>query len=170
MSTLFDALIKISTDLAETGLLVMDSAMRAAQGGIESLAGQRPAGPLTEPPVEGPRDLDSAISDLANRTARIARFTPFEIESAPRAVTEFVEAARRSFSYLDWKDPRNLLLPMQIPLSIGTRITAPAIFSRLSPMARPPWQPTRKTDGCGRSSGCRRRGMGGYPPEVPPEH
>ena len=38
MSTLFDALIKISTDLAETGLLVMDSAMRAAQGGIESLA------------------------------------------------------------------------------------------------------------------------------------
>ena len=88
MSTLFDALIKISTDLAETGLLVMDSAMRAAQGGIESLAGQRPAGPLTEPPVEGPRDLDSAISDLANRTARIARFTPFEIESAPTAVTD----------------------------------------------------------------------------------
>ena len=124
MPTLFDALIKISTGLAETGLLLMDSTMRAVQGGIESLAGQRPAGPLTAPPISGPQDLDSAISDLANRTARIARFTPFEIESAPRAVTEFVEAARRSFSYLDWKDPRNLLLPMQIPLSIGTIITA----------------------------------------------
>ena len=127
MSTLFDALIKISTDLAETGLLVMDSAMRAAQGGIESLAGQRPAGPLTEPPVEGPRDLDSAISDLANRTARIARFTPLEIESAPKAWGELVDAARRSFAYLDWKDPKNLLLPVQIPLSIGTLFTALAL-------------------------------------------
>ena len=47
MPTLFDALIKISTGLAETGLLLMDSTMRAVQGGIESLAGQRPAGPLT---------------------------------------------------------------------------------------------------------------------------
>src|SRR5207249_5211670 len=123
MFTLFDSILKITSQFAETGLLAVDTAMRTMQTGIGSLVGQQPPTPLTAPPVEGPRDLDSAISDLANRTARIARFTPFEIESAPRAVTEFVEAARRSFSYLDWKDPRNLLLPMQIPLSIGTIIT-----------------------------------------------
>src|SRR5262249_30871184 len=68
-------------------------------------------------------NLDLAISDLANRTARIVRFTPFEIGHAARAWSEWIEAARRSFAFVDWKDPKNLLLPAQIPLSIGAMFT-----------------------------------------------
>ena len=124
MFTLFDSILKITSQFAETGLLAVDTAMRTMQTGIGSLVGQQPPTPLTAPPVEGPQDLDSAISDLANRTARIARFTPFELDSAAKAWTDFVEASRRSFAYLDWKDPKNLLLPLQIPLSIGTMITS----------------------------------------------
>ena len=124
MSTLIGSILKISSQLAETGLLVADSAMKSVQSGIGVLAGQQPPASLTAAPIRGPEDLDSAISDLANRTARIARFTPFELESAPKAWADFVEASRRSFAYLDWKDPKNLLLPLQIPLSIGTMFTS----------------------------------------------
>src|SRR5438876_11966916 len=124
MPTLFDSILNLTTQLAETGLMAADAAMRTEQIGIGSLAGQQPPAPPTTPQTSGPQDLDTAISDLANRTARIARFTPLEIEAAPKAWEEFLEAARRSFSYLDWKDPKNLLLPLQIPFSIGTMFTS----------------------------------------------
>jgi tetratricopeptide (TPR) repeat protein len=126
MPTLFDSLLKISSNLAETGLLVMDSALKTAQAGIGSLVGQQPHEPL-KPPLQGPPDLDSAISDLANRTARIARFTPFEASYAPKFLTDFLEAAKRSFANIDWKDPKNLVLPLQVPFSIGTLMTQSAL-------------------------------------------
>src|SRR5690349_10252727 len=106
MPTLFDSLLKISSSLAETGLLVMDSALRTAQAGIGSLVGQQPVEPLN-PPVDGPRDLDEAISDLANRAALIARFTPADVTHVPQALAELMEAVSRSFANFDWRDPKN---------------------------------------------------------------
>src|SRR5262245_61538511 len=124
MYALIGSIVKISSQIAETGLLVADSAMKTVQTGLGALTGQPPPAAPTSAPIQGPQDLDSAISDLANRTARIARFTPFKLDSAPKAWADFVEASRRSFAYLDWKDPKNLLLPLQIPLSIGTMFTS----------------------------------------------
>src|SRR5713101_397902 len=141
MPTLFDSLLKISSDLAETGLLVMDSALKTAQAGIGSLVGQHAHEPL-KPPLQGPPDLDSAISDLANRTARIARFTPFEASYAPKFLTDFLDAAKRSFANIDWKDPKNLVIPLQVPFSIGTLMTQSALrglasFEIVGPKAYP---------------------------------
>src|SRR5262249_41032041 len=105
---------------------IVDSGLRAMQSSVQTLVGQQ-SSPLTPPPIEGPQDLDTAISDLMNRTARIARFTPLEIEYAPKAWHELRNAARRSVACLDWKDTKSLLLPVQIPLSIGTLCTALAL-------------------------------------------
>ena len=46
MPTLFDSFLKISSAFAETGLMVMDSALRTVQTGIGSLVGQPPDAPL----------------------------------------------------------------------------------------------------------------------------
>ena len=72
MPTLFDSLLKLSVNLAETGLLVMDSALRTAQAGIGSLVGQQPVEPL-KPPIEGPVDLDGAFGELRGGLAMAGR-------------------------------------------------------------------------------------------------
>lgn len=123
MPNLFASLLKISSSVAETGLLAMDSAMKTMQAGIETLAGQQRPGHLTKPPLDGPQDVDTAVSDLANRVARIARHTPFEAQSVPAALSEIAQAVRRSFGYVDLRSPRSLILPLQIPFSVGTLIT-----------------------------------------------
>jgi len=83
--------------------------------------------PLKAPPLEGPKDIDTAVSDFANRLARIARFTPWESSELGTAFRETVEAARRSFGYLDLGDLRNVAFPIQLALSFGTLMTQQAL-------------------------------------------
>ena len=122
MPSLFDSLLKITTNVAETGLLMADSTLRTVQSSLESLVGQKRLDPPPTP-LQGPSDVDLAVSEMANRAVRLLRFTPMEPGAIGKLGEELMEALRFSFGYVDWKDPRNLILPLQLPLSIGTLMT-----------------------------------------------
>src|SRR5262249_8317995 len=119
---LFDSFLKLSVNMAEAGLLFTDSAMKTAQASLERLAGiQNESG--TAAPMSGPQHVDRAISDALNRAARILQITPLEWQAMPGAIRELVDATRTSFQFLDWRNPKCLLLPLQLPLSIATLMT-----------------------------------------------
>ena len=115
---LFDDL----ANLALTGLTVTGKAISSAQASLESLL-QLPVLPVDKAPLNGPPDLDYAVSDFANRAARIAYFTPGEVDAIPDALRYLARAASASFQAFDWKDPRNLSLPLRLPFSVGTLLT-----------------------------------------------
>src|SRR5260370_9676801 len=119
--SLIDSFLKLSAGVAEMGLLVSGSAMTTTQTTIETMAGIQPDPDITAP-VNGPKDLDHAVSELANCATRILQMTPLEWHALPGAVQELLGAARFSFQYMDWSDPRTLLLPARLPLSIGTML------------------------------------------------
>lgn len=106
--------------MAENGLLLMNSAMQSMQTSVEKLAGVEFEKPGMRPPLDGPRDVDSAVSDLANRTIRIARTSVMEPYQLATAAGDLVRAVQHSFGFVDWKNPRNWIVPLEIPLSIGT--------------------------------------------------
>jgi hypothetical protein len=63
--------------------------MKTAQNAIETFAGI-PRDPGIAPPLNGPGDLDHAVSEVANRTARIVGVTPLEWPALPGAFQELV--------------------------------------------------------------------------------
>jgi tetratricopeptide (TPR) repeat protein len=118
--------LKFPSALIETGLVTMGSALKAAQRTVEMAMGQS-NGPLKAPPVDGPGDIDAAVSEFMNRLARIARYTPLSGPELAKASRDIVEAARRSFHYVDLKDPRSLGVPAQMALSFGTLFVQSAL-------------------------------------------
>jgi hypothetical protein len=124
MTTILDSIMKLSTRAAESGVLMLDSALKTAQSTVTRLAGQNPVKVSVEPPYNGPDNVDDATSDLINRLLRIAWATPLKPEFVPGALKEVLFSIRQSFGGLDTKDPRALLaLPLQIPLSFATLMT-----------------------------------------------
>jgi tetratricopeptide (TPR) repeat protein len=119
---LFDDLTKFSLNLAQQGLTAAGAALGAAQAAVDNLLGA-PVKPATGAPLNGPPDLDHAVSDLANRAARIAYFTPAEAAAIPGALRHLANAAKASFQAFDWRDPHNLTLPLRLPFSVGTLLT-----------------------------------------------
>src|SRR5207302_8794656 len=70
------------------------------------------------PPLDGPNDIDTAVSDLANRLARVVRFAD---PTRPATVLQEIgSAVRRSFAYVNTADARNSVFPFQLALSFGT--------------------------------------------------
>jgi tetratricopeptide (TPR) repeat protein len=119
---LLDDLGKVSADLLLSGLTTAGKALGTAEHLLDSLVGG-PAARSTQAPLNGPPDLDHAVSDLANRAARIAYLTPAETHAIPGALRHLANAARASFRAFDWRDPRNLTLPLRLPLAVGTLLT-----------------------------------------------
>ena len=119
-------LLKLPSALLETGLVTMGSVLSAAQRTVEMAMGQS-NGPLKAPPVNGPSDIDGAVSDFMNRVARIARYTPLSASEFAKISGDIVAAARTSFHYIDLKDPRNLGVPAQMALSFGTLMVQSAL-------------------------------------------
>ena len=122
MASFFTSLLKLTAGIAESGLLIADTAMKSVQSSVETLAGIQRSAP-NQPPLDGPIDVDNAVSDLLNRVARIGRFSVMEVNDLPKALGQLIEAFQYSFNYVNWNDPRSLLLPLQIPLSFGTLLT-----------------------------------------------
>ncbi|MEO7653778.1 MAG: FG-GAP-like repeat-containing protein [Bryobacteraceae bacterium] len=122
MANQLDSFLKFTTLLAESAVVAADSVLTAAQARLDNLSGRKREADFRTP-LSGPRNIDEAASDLANRTARLIRFTPADIRAIPAALQEWSRAARHSFGFLDWKDPKNLLLPLELPLSAGTLLT-----------------------------------------------
>ena len=116
MKSPLDFLLGMTASLIETGLMTMNTALGTMQAAVETIMGQKRPEPLKAPPLEGPKDIDTAVSDFANRLARIVRFNPWELSQLGKVSQELVEAARRSFGYVDLGDPRNLGFPVQLAL------------------------------------------------------
>ncbi|HWF10675.1 MAG TPA: CRTAC1 family protein [Bryobacteraceae bacterium] len=105
-------------NLLESGLLTLHSVLSTAQRGLSQVAGRANSQPGA--PLDGPSDVDLALSDFANRVARIVRYTSPDTAEVPRVSTEIADAARRSFSFISLTDPKNVALPAQLALSAGT--------------------------------------------------
>jgi tetratricopeptide (TPR) repeat protein len=124
-----DALKSTTTDLlrelssvVQSGLLTMNELFNAAQSSVEAVTGQNGREPLKGAPISGPQNVDTAVSDFANRVARIARFTLWESSDWRTALQETAAAARVSFNYVNFRDPRSVVFPLQLALSVGTLI------------------------------------------------
>jgi ASPIC and UnbV/FG-GAP-like repeat len=114
-----DGLLLKPVRLLETGLLRMNTAFEAIQSSLKSISGEKQTQAAQPAPVEGPYDLDAAVSDFANRLAGIARFTHWEMsENLP--VQEVLTAAQRSFGGVKLQGPAIFVLPLRLTLSFGT--------------------------------------------------
>src|SRR5215831_13077371 len=112
-------LFDISFRFAKAGLMLTEKTVSGLQTALERIAGiERDSSML--PPVDGPRDLDHALSEFANRTFRILHFTPFAPDAIATAIEEWLLAAKFSFGFIRWKDRHSLVLPLLAPLSIAT--------------------------------------------------
>ncbi len=119
MISRFVDLLKLPSVMLETGLTMAQTTLETAQRALETLTGQE-QGPLKGAPLDGPHDVDTAVSDFADRASRIARYMPLDVREIPGAARDLVDAARRAFGYLDLKDPRNIVLPVQLMLAAGS--------------------------------------------------
>ncbi|HEX4278198.1 MAG TPA: FG-GAP-like repeat-containing protein [Bryobacteraceae bacterium] len=109
----------------ETGLVMMQSAMKTAQRTLDDLTGHNHD--IKGAPVDGPADVDLAVADFANRLTRVARYSPMELSQLGTASGEVLSAAKASFRNLSMTDPRNVALPMQLALSFATLMTESAL-------------------------------------------
>ncbi|MBK9166206.1 MAG: VCBS repeat-containing protein [Bryobacterales bacterium] len=123
MANVLDSLWKISANVAEAGLLAMDATLKTAQSSLGSLVGQSAPAAPTSPPLTGPRDIDSAVSEFANRMARILRYSILDRKDYTGAAEEVIASARHCFSFIDFSDPKNAMVPAQLPLSFATLMT-----------------------------------------------
>jgi tetratricopeptide (TPR) repeat protein len=127
MSSPWNSLFRLSSGLVETGFLAMNTALETMQTVVNTVAAGKKPELLTAPPVDGPSDMDAAVSEFANRLASILRFTSLDPAELPYATREALDAARRCFGFLNPADPRNVTLPLQLALSTGTLITQQAL-------------------------------------------
>jgi tetratricopeptide (TPR) repeat protein len=128
----FDLLFRTPASILENGLLTMNAALQLMQTTVEVFMGQPRPKPLRAPPLEGPQDMDSAVSEFANRLARIARFTPWEVSEWAAASPEVLRAARHSFGYVNLTDPRNAAFPLQLALSLGRLVVQQGLRAVMS--------------------------------------
>ncbi len=119
MNLPFGQLFKAPAALLESGLLAAHSAIGTAQRGIELVTGQTRA-PEAGAPVNGPTDIDIAVSDFANRLARIVRYTSTGASEVSRVSSDVAEAARRSFGFVDLTSPKSVVFPAQLALSVSS--------------------------------------------------
>ena len=90
---------------------------RTMQEGLETVAGLKSNGWQKNPPLDGPPNVDSALAEFGNHLVRIARRTHPERAEIVKAIGEAMQSARRSFHYVNFRDPRVLTLPFTLPLS-----------------------------------------------------
>jgi hypothetical protein len=115
----FGQILKVPAALLESGLTTIHSALDTAQRSIEKMTGPM-APPEAGAPLSGPGTIDLAVSDFANRVARIARYTAPDASEVTRVTSEIVDAARRSFGFVSLTNPRAAALPAQIAISVGS--------------------------------------------------
>ncbi|MEQ1886949.1 MAG: FG-GAP-like repeat-containing protein [Bryobacteraceae bacterium] len=121
-----DDILKLPALMLEMGLTTAHNALGEAQRVVEKVAGQSRQH-LTAPPLNGPSDLDTAVSEFMNHIARIARYTPKDTAHLPAASKEILDAAKKSFGFLDLTSPAALTLPVQFTLSFATLMTQSAL-------------------------------------------
>ncbi len=117
-------LFEVSSQVAERGLLMMDTALRGMQSAVEKIAGVEPRKPQAEIPVDGPTNLDEATAELSDRLFRLWWSLRGSRQDVFTVWDDVLKAARRSFGGINLADPRQwLALPFQLPLSVGSLMT-----------------------------------------------
>ncbi len=106
-------------DIVEAGLLTMNAGLQTMQSTLSELTAQKSAEPGKAPPLQGPEDLDTAVSEFANRSARILRFARWETSELGPVLQKLIAAARISSRQVD-TDGMGSILPLQLALSFGT--------------------------------------------------
>jgi hypothetical protein len=130
MSGLLNEMFRMSTGMAETGLMMIGSAMRTMQTTVGRMVGLENGRLSAGPPVNGPKDLDEATADFSNRLFRLVRGMADSPRDFSEAWNDLVHATRQSFGGLDISDPRQwFALPLQLPLSFGTLLTQQSLRS-----------------------------------------
>src|SRR5580704_526921 len=116
--SLFGNALKLSATMLEAGLDAVDAGAKAVRAGIDSFTGTASA-TTHAPPVDGPRNLDTALSDFANQMVRLGWITTPGGVSLRQIGSDVVKSAQSSFAYLNPRDPRILALPFELPFSMG---------------------------------------------------
>ena|SRR5258708_11184335 len=116
MRSRFAEFLKIPAGMVELGLTALDAGARTMRDGLDAVTRHKPPrlSPHT-PPVDGPRDLDTALADFANQMVRIGWVSLPEGLPLRQVAGDLLNSARRAFGYLDFKDPRTLALPLELP-------------------------------------------------------
>ena len=120
-------LIKGPAAALEAGMSAIQSALDATQKKLDEIVTQDSAAHLTQAPIQGPPDIDNALSDFAARAVRIVRYAPYDTAAVPAVSQELVAAAKKSFGYLDLKNPRNILFPAQLAVSASSLMAQSAL-------------------------------------------
>ena len=120
MSNILQDIMRMPVGILETGILTMKVGMEAMQNTLGVFTGHRTGEMLKAPPVDGPQDIDTAVSYFINNLVRIGRLTRPDASAFTASLTQVFKAAQSSFGYIDFTDPRNLALPMEAALSTGT--------------------------------------------------
>jgi tetratricopeptide (TPR) repeat protein len=143
MSSRFAEFLRLPATLVETGLTVLDAGARTIRNTLDAVVprGSARLDPHA-PPVDGPQDLETALSDFANQLLRIGWVTLPEGLPLNRVAGDIWNSARRAFGYLDLTDPRTLALPFELPLAAtgiaaDTLLRLMAIYSVVGPRRLP---------------------------------
>ncbi len=118
MMGLLGSALKFSANVLEAGLDVVDSGARAVRSRLDAIVGD--AGSAAHlPPLEGPRNLEAALSDFANQMVRLAWISAPTGAPLSRIADDILKSARRSFAYLNPHDPRILGLALELPFAVS---------------------------------------------------
>ena len=124
MPTFFDSILRYSAPLAEAGLGRLDEALRGTQAVLDRAVGLDEAA-RDAPPGDGPRSVDEATADFANRMLRSALRTPWRPSAIPDFTRQTLRALAASFAF---REPRKWLgLPLQLPLACASLTTQEAL-------------------------------------------
>ena len=107
--------------MAESGLSAIESAMSTAKNAVGVIAGEEPTKQFLAPPLKGPRSIDEATVDFANRLVLVARSASVNPGGMAEAWNDLLAATRKSFGSIEPKGFRQwMALPLQLPLSFGS--------------------------------------------------
>ena len=120
MSSIFQQLMRMPIGVLETGILTMKVGMETMQSTLAAVTGHKTGEMVKAPPVDGPKDIDTAVSYFINNLVRIGRLTRPDASALADSMRQVLKAAQSSFGYVDLTDPRNMALPMEAALSAGT--------------------------------------------------
>jgi tetratricopeptide (TPR) repeat protein len=143
MSSRFADFLKIPAGIVEFGLTALDAGAKTVRASLDAVAGPAtPRSAVNAPPIHGPQDLDTALSDFANQLVRIGWVAVPEGMPLRQMAGDLMNSARRAFGYLDFKDPRTLGLALELPLSTTgiaaeTLLRMIAIYSVVGPKRLP---------------------------------
>ncbi len=135
-NSLLDSFVRATGPVVESGLTVADRMLGGMRSVVRTMANMGSARPAPKPPQGSPANLDTAISEVANRILRFARFTRLRPGRIALAYEDLSGAARKNRLRLETRDW--LALPAELPLSIASLAVQEGLRAVTSAQATPP--------------------------------